>query len=155
MDKKRKIAVLLFLHVRKETTKLEESEIAAWKAESSENEMVYLQLTNMEWVVYYIQDYIEGNKWVENMLKEARPHFDGEKTVGEPGFIPPPKKVGPVEEKSLQQFHEEDLAKWPYSKLEYWLHEMGIDEEHGFTEKTTIRRYFEYLLEQGGLPRKI
>ena len=150
MDKNRKIAILLFLHVRRESSKLEESEIAEWRAESSKNEMLYLQLTNMEWVVNYIRDYIEGNKWMAKLLKEARPYFNGVKMVGEPSFIPP-KKEWPVAEKTLQELHEENLAKWPYSKLQYWIHEMETDETYEFTKKTTVRKYFEYLLEQAGL----
>jgi hypothetical protein len=55
MDQSIKIAALLFLHVGRETSKKEEQEIAAWRARSTEYEMLYWQLSNINYVINIIQ----------------------------------------------------------------------------------------------------
>jgi hypothetical protein len=47
MNQKKRIAALLHLHVRKETTQTEQEEIACWRRKSFENELLCLKLTDM------------------------------------------------------------------------------------------------------------
>jgi transmembrane sensor len=131
MTQATRIPTLLFLHSRNELSKAEEMELAGWRAESKENEQLFREISDPEYVRVMMSDLYKSRERVFEKLKAEFPNLSNAKLSNQAGYEPGPDyDFDDVEER--QDFPEKHIMESGLSKADFWaswLEEMQIEED--------------------------
>jgi hypothetical protein len=111
MNQSNRIATLLFLHSREEISSEEEMELKAWRETSPENEQLFRELGDPEYVRSMMADLYKGREIVYDNMKVRFSYLSDSKLSDE---------VDLAEEEKRKDFPEKDIAESGLSKAEFW-----------------------------------
>src|SRR5664279_639972 len=161
MKQNTRIPTLLFLHSRSESSEAEEMELAAWRLESEENEQLFRQISDPEYVRAKMTDLYKTREQVFDKLKSRFSYLSDSKLSNQVGYDPG-SDYDSDEEEELRDFPEKHILESGLSKADFWaarLEEMQIDAEDESidesrveepaelyrTKKSDVRRPHRYL----------
>ena len=129
MNQSNRIATLLFLYSRKEISREEEMELEAWREQSSENEELFRELGDPEYVRRMMADLYKGREIVFDNLKVRFSNLSGAELSDADDL---------EEDERRNNFPEKDIAESDLSKAEFWeslLSELDLSGEETIPDK--------------------
>ena len=111
------IGILLFLHSRKELTVLEENQLLEWRMLSPENDQLYKEISDPEFVRRLMRDFYQERSDAFNRLKTEFPDYSDADRYE---FLEGDAATAQVYEEARMNFPEKDIAESGKSKAEFW-----------------------------------
>ena len=111
MNQSNRIATLLFLHSRKEIFSEEEMELKAWRQTSPENEQLFRELGDPEYVRIMMADLYKGRDMVYDNMKVRFSYLSDSSPADEDDL---------AEDERRKDFPEKDIAESGLSKAKFW-----------------------------------
>ena len=116
MTESERIGILLFLYSRNELSVDEKTELSAWRLESPENEQLFLEVADKEFMRRALREYYQQRDEVFQTLKQRFPDLANAKLSSEPGF----EDDDPIDQEYREFFPEKQVAESGLSKPEFW-----------------------------------
>ena len=119
MNESNRIGILLFLHSRKELSSSEERELLIWRRSSPDNERLYREMSDPEFIRKMMIDFYQDRDAVFAGLNTRFPYMENTKAYDGEDFAADPELARMDEEKKMS-FPEKDIADSGLSRAEFW-----------------------------------